>query len=157
MWNYIRKKKQAYRQKIVDEVRQQMIEEIESLKAKTKTELVSYIVSRVNDMDINYEELSSNLDVWKIIEYIDYQEVADNLDHHHIALEIDVDDISRNLDIYEVAQELCHYEVAQNLDLDDIATRVSSNLDLDSINQDLLDVVDDKITDALNELEITRG
>tara|TARA_Y100000114_G_scaffold156271_1_gene182932 strand:+ start:7505 stop:7978 length:474 start_codon:yes stop_codon:yes gene_type:complete len=157
MWNYIRKKKQAYRQKIVDEVRQEMIEDIESHLKRVQGQLESYVTDKVNHMEIDYEVMVGHLDYYDVANCLDYCEVADNLDHHHIAQEIDVDDISRNLDVYDVAQNICHYEVAENLDLDDIATRVSSNLDLDTMNEELLDMVDDKINEALDDLEITRG
>lgn len=157
MWNYIRKKKQAYRQKIVDEVRQEMIGDIESHLKRVQGQLESFVIHKVNHMDVDYEVMARHLDETMLANHLDHQEVANCLDHHHIAQEIDAYDVAREMDIYDVAQEICHYEVASNLDLDDIATRVSSNLDLDTMNEGLLDIVDDKINEALDDLEITRG
>lgn len=143
--------------KIVEEVRQQLIEEMELHCTRVQGQLESYVINKVNHMEIDYDELAENLDDWKIADSIDYQSVADHLDHHHLAQEIDAHDVAMEMDAYDVAQEMCHYEISQNLDMDELADKVGSNLDLESMNEGLLDIVDDKISDALDELEITRG
>lgn len=157
MWNYIRKKKQAYRQKIADEVKTELLEELSSQMTRIQMELDDKVEAIVVD----------DMDYGKLAMHVDYSEMVYNMDMYDIAREIDVSDIEIDLqdlagylDTYDIAQEIDTYEVASNMDCNEVASNITiDNMSeyLEETKDEIMSQVEDMINDAVDELSVVRG
>lgn len=157
MWNYIRKKKQAYRQKIADEVKAELLDELSNQMAKVQMELddkVEAIV--VGDMD--YCKLAMNVDYSEIVYNMDIYDIAREIDVSDI--EIDLQDLASYLDTYDIAQEINAYEIASNMDINEVASNITiDNMTeyLEETKDEIMSQVEDMINDTVDELSVVRG
>lgn len=160
MLKFFREMKARRMNKIVDEVRQQLIEEMSSVTIEAKRELESFVIHKTNDVTIDYDELVRLVDYSDIAYHIDTQDLADEINTDDIAYNIDLYEVANNIDASEVAEHFDHYTLAQEIDLSDIAEYI----DLDDIRQEVQETKDEiisevegMISDAVDNLEITRG
>jgi hypothetical protein len=148
MLNYFRKKKQEKMNKIVDEVRQQLIEEMASVTIEAKRELESFVISKANEVSIDYYELSQNIEYDNLGDYIDNSEVADYV-------EVEASDIAYNVDVHDVAGYVDCDEIANALDTSEIAQYVE--VDFDDLKSEIFAEVEDMVNSAIDDLEIKRA
>ena len=160
MWKFIQNMKARRMNKIVDEVRQQLIAEMGSVTIEAKRELESFVISKTKDVTIDYDELARyvdhcdiayNMDASDIAEYIDTDDIAQYFDTHDIASNIDTDDIAQYFDSYTLAQEIEMSDIAEYIDLDDIRQEMQEAKD------EIISEVEGMISDAVDSLEVTRG
>ncbi len=141
--------------KIVDEVTRQIEDKMDFL----FDDFVSKMNDAVSDLSIDYDEMSR---------YIDHSDVAYNMCASDIAeyIEIDTYDIAQDIDTYTVASEIDTHDLAQNIDLDDVASRINIDDVIESFNIEsrfeeaqlgLIAEMENMISNAIDELQITRG
>ena len=143
--------------KIVDEVRQQLIDEMSSVTIEAKRELESFVIHKTNDVTIDYRELAGHIDYYDVAEHIDESEVANYISDSDIAYHIDAYDVASAIDVDDIAQHFDSYTLAQEIDISDIAHHIDLDNSLDDVRRDILSEVEDMVSDALDSLEITRG
>ena len=157
MFRIFREMKARRMNKIVDEVRQQLIEEMSSVTIEVKRELESFVIHKTNDVTIDYRELAGHIDYYDVAEHIDESEVANYISDSDIAYHIDAYDVASAIDVDDIAQHFDSYTLAQEIDISDIAHHIDLDNSLDDVRRDILSEVEDMVSDALDSLEITRG
>ena len=136
MLNYFRKKKQEKMNKIVDEVVSQIEVKMENL--------FDHFVSRLNGQEIDYYELSQNIEYDNLGDYIDSSEVAEYVS-------VESEDVAYHLDEADIASCVEHEDIAQHVDPSEIASFVEINFD--DLKSDIFDEVKTMIEDAVDEVE----
>ena len=154
MWKFIQNIKARRMNKIVDEVTAQIEEKMDFL----VDEFVSKMNGALSNLSIDYDEMAR---------YIDHSDVAYNMDASDIAeyVEIDSYDIAQNLDAYTVGYEILDdvvsaidvEDVASNLNLDDIVESLNIDSRFEDAQLELIAEMENMISDAIDNLEITRG
>ena len=157
MFRIFREMKARRMNKIVDEVRQQLIDEMSSVTIEAKRELESFVIHKTNDVTIDYRELAGHIDYYDVAEHIDESEVANYISVSDIAYHIDAYDVASAIDVDDIAQHFDSYTLAQEIDISDIAHHIDLDNSLDDVRRDILSEVEDMVSDALDSLEITRG
>lgn len=157
MFRIFREMKARRMNKIVDEVRQQLIDEMSSVTIEAKRELESFVIHKTNDVTIDYRELAGHIDYYDVAEHIDESEVANYISDSDIAYHIDAYDVASAIDVDDIAQHFDSYTLAQEIDISDIAHHIDLDNSLDDVRRDILSEVEDMVSDALDSLEITRG
>ena len=157
MLNFIKKIKARRMNKIVDEVRQQLIEEMASVTIEAKRELESYVISKTNNVTIDYDELVRFVDYSDIAYHIDTQELADEISTDDIAYNIDLYEVASNIDASDVADHFDHYSLANEIEISEVAGYLDLDSQLDDMRNDIISEVEGMISDAVDNLEITRG
>ena len=157
MFRIFREMKARRMNKIVDEVRQQLIDEMSSVTIEAKRELESFVIHKTNDVTIDYRELAGHIDYYDVAEHIDESEVANYISDSDIAYHIDAYDVASAIDVDDIAQHFDSYTLAQEIDISDIAPHIDLDNSLDDVRRDILSEVEDMVSDALDSLEITRG
>lgn len=157
MLKFFREMKARRMNKIVDEVRQELLAEFLLISQDGMKEFVD---SRINSQEIDYDELVRHVDYSDIAYHIDTQELADEISTDDIAYNIDLYDVANNIDASEIAEHFDHYTLAQEIEMSDIAEYI----DLDDIRQEMQETKDEiisevegMISDAVDSLEVTRG
>ena len=157
MFRIFREMKARRMNKIVDEVRQQLIDEMSSVTIEAKRELESFVIHKTNDVTIDYRELAGHIDYYDVAEHIDESEVANYISDSDIAYHIDAYDVASAIDVDDIAQHFDSYTLAQEIDISDIAHHIDLDNSLDDVRRDILSEVEDMVSDALDSLEISRG
>ena len=157
MLKFFREMKARRMNKLVDEVRQQLIEEMASVTIEAKRELESFVITKTNDVTIDYGELLRFVDYSDIAYHIDTQDIADEISTDDIAYHIDLHEIASNIDASDVAEHFDHYTLAQEIDVADIVSEIDLDDLLDDTRRDILGEVEGMISDAVDSLEVTRG
>ena len=157
MLKFFREMKARRMSKIVDEVRQQLIEEMSSVTIETKRELESFVIHKTNDITIDYRELAGHIEYYDVANHIDEAAVADYISDVDVAYHIDVHDVASAIDTDDIAQEFSTYEIAQEIDVSDIVDHIDIDDLVDDVRRDILGQVEGLISDAIDELQITRG
>ena len=154
MLKFFREMKARRMNKIVDEVRQELLAEFLLISQDGMKEFVD---SRINSQEIDYDELARNVDYSDIAYHIDRQELADEISTDDIAYHIDLYEIASNIDVSDVAEHFDHYTLAQEIDVSNIAEYIDLDSRVDDLRDDIISEVEGMISDAVDELEITRG
>jgi len=136
MLNYFRKKKQEKMNKIVDEVVSQIEVRME--------DLFDNFVSRLNGQEIDYYELSQNIQYDDLGQHIDNEEVAGYVS-------IESEDVAYHMDEADIASCVEHEDIAQHLDASEVAQFVE--FDFDDLKSEIFDEVRNMIEDAVDEVE----
>ena len=161
MLNFIKKIKARRMNKIVEEVRQELLAEFLLMSWDGMKNFVDErIDGQVKDMkvpEIDYNELGHHIDYSEVAYHADNQEIADYISVDDIAYNIDVSDIAGYIDTDDIAQHFDHYTLAQKIDLADVVSELNIDDMLDDVRRDVLGEVEGMISDALDDLEITRG
>ena len=122
--------------KIVDEVVSQIEVRME--------DLFDNFVSRLNGQEIDYYELSQNIQYDDLGQHIDNEEVAGYVS-------IESEDVAYHMDEADIASCVEHEDIAQHLDASEVAQFVE--FDFDDLKSEIFDEVRNMIEDAVDEVE----
>jgi len=164
MWKFIQNMKARKMNKIVDEVRQELLAEFLLISQDGMKEFVdSRIEGQLQDLavpEIDYDEMARYIDHSDVAYNMDASDIAEHIDSYDIAQNVDIIDIASNIDTDDIAQHFDSYTLAQEIEMSDIADYI----DLDGIRQEMQDTKDEiisevegMISDAVDSLEVTRG
>ncbi len=154
MWKFIQNIKARRMNKIVDEVTAQIEEKMDFL----VDDFVSKMNGALSNLTIDYDEMAR---------YVDHSDVAYNMDTSDVAeyIEVDAYDVAQNLDAYTVGYEILD-EVVSAIDVEDVASNLNVDDIVESLNIDsriedaqltIMAEVENMISNAIDNLEITRG
>ena len=156
MLKFFRKMKAQRMNKIVDEVTRQIEEKMDFL----FEDFICKMNGQLLDLSIpecDYRELAGHIDYYDIAEHIDESAVANYISDCDVAYHIDVHDVASAINIDDIAREFDTYTIAQEIDISDIVDEIDLDDLLDDARRDILGEVEGMISDAIDDLQITRG
>lgn len=157
MLNFIKKIKARRMNKIVEEVRQQLIEEMELHCTRVQGQLESFVIHKVNHMEVDYDEVVSHMDYSEVAYYADMSEVADYISVDDIAYNMDVSEIAQHIDADDIADRFDYHQLAQEVDIVDIADELCLDEKLEDLKCEVMNAAEDLIANTIDNLQIRRG
>jgi len=171
MWKFIQNIKARRMNKIVDEVRQELLAEFLLI---SQDGMEGFVDSRVKGQlqslavpEIQYDELAKyvdhsdiayNMEASDIAEYIDSCDIAEYVDTHDIASNIDADDIAQHFDAYTIAQEIELSDIGEYIDLDSLRNEMQETKD--EIISEVTGMIEDAVAEvesSIDDLTVSRG